>query len=78
MLCLRRIGQESAKLPAATGTRGTMRGRDASGVARRATPESDAPTLAELRGRADRGSRLRKLGALTRETEAAMRPYCHS
>jgi hypothetical protein len=58
------IDLSAAKLPAATGTRGQMRGRDVSGVARRATPESDAPTLAELHGRADRGSRLQKRGVV--------------
>jgi hypothetical protein len=59
------VGQESAKLPVATGKSGQFHGRDASGVAQRATPE-DETTLAELHGSQDKGSRLRKIGQLTK------------
>jgi len=44
-----RISEESAKLPVATGKSGQLHGRDSSGVAQRATPETET-TLADLHG----------------------------
>jgi hypothetical protein len=58
-----RIGEEITAAPVATGTRGQLVGRDASGASRRDAPES-APSLKDQVGSQKRGLRLKKLASI--------------
>jgi hypothetical protein len=67
-----RIGEELAKLPPATGTKGQLAGSEpgkrgkgkkgGSGRSRKKQPDKSAPTLKESVGSRTRGTRLKKLG----------------
>jgi hypothetical protein len=72
-----RIGEELAKLPPATGTKGQLassepgkRGKGkkgGSGRSRKKQPDKSAPTLKESIGSRTRGTRLKKLGNTPKE-----------
>ncbi len=78
-----RIGEELAKLPPATGTKGQLAGSEpgkrgkgkkgGSGRSRKKQPDKSAPTLKESVGSRTRGTRLKKLGNTPKDVvEAAV------